>query len=181
MQHIVSPDRLQTVKKGYPKGKAVLYWMLRDKRVQDNWALIAAQAYAIEHKLPLLVCFHYVGNYPDANIRQYGFMFRGLRETDYDLKKLSIPFYLLKGKVLTVLPQFISNNQIAAIFTDFSPLKVYRKQLQHVVDKITIPVYQVDAHNIVPVWTTSTKQEYAAYTIRPKIHSKLPDLSLIHI
>lgn len=33
---------------------------------------------------------------------------------------------------------------------------------------------KVDAHNVVPVWTTSDKQETMARTIRPKIHAR-PD------
>ncbi len=32
---------------------------------------------------------------------------------------------------------------------------------------------QVDAHNIVPVWVTSDKQEYAARTIRNKVNGNL--------
>lgn len=38
----------------------------------------------------------------------------------------------------------------------------------------TIGLLQVDAHNIVPCWITSDKQEYSARTIRKKIHDKLP-------
>lgn len=34
---------------------------------------------------------------------------------------------------------------------------------------------QVDAHNIVPCWITSPKQEYSARTIRGKIHAQLPE------
>ena len=34
-------------------------------------------------------------------------------------------------------------------------------------------VFQVDAHNIVPVWVASEKKEYAARTIRRKINDKL--------
>lgn len=34
---------------------------------------------------------------------------------------------------------------------------------------------QVDAHNIVPCWVASPKQEYSARTIRGKIHAKLPE------
>lgn len=33
---------------------------------------------------------------------------------------------------------------------------------------------QVDAHNIVPAWVASDKEEFAARTIRPKIHRHLP-------
>nr|XP_009680452.1 PREDICTED: deoxyribodipyrimidine photo-lyase-like isoform X2 [Struthio camelus australis] len=36
-------------------------------------------------------------------------------------------------------------------------------------------VAKVDAHNIVPCWVTSPKQEYSARTIRGKIHSQLPE------
>jgi len=33
----------------------------------------------------------------------------------------------------------------------------------------------VDSHNIIPAWTASSKKEYAAYTIRPKIKRLLDD------
>ena len=35
------------------------------------------------------------------------------------------------------------------------------------------PVYEVDAHNIVPVWVASEKQEVGARTIRKKINDKV--------
>jgi deoxyribodipyrimidine photo-lyase len=44
-----------------------------------------------------------------------------------------------------------------------------------VIKNIDISFYEVDAHNIVPCWTASSKQEYAAYTIRPKLRRLLPD------
>ena len=34
---------------------------------------------------------------------------------------------------------------------------------------------QIDAHNIVPVWIASDKQEVGARTIRKKIHDKLDE------
>ncbi|KAM9615391.1 deoxyribodipyrimidine photo-lyase-like isoform 3-T4 [Morphnus guianensis] len=36
-------------------------------------------------------------------------------------------------------------------------------------------VAEVDAHNIVPCWVASPKQEYSARTIRGKIHAQLPE------
>ncbi len=33
-------------------------------------------------------------------------------------------------------------------------------------------MYEVDAHNIVPTWVVSDKMEWAARTIRTKVHSK---------
>jgi len=38
-----------------------------------------------------------------------------------------------------------------------------------------VPLYQVDAHNVVPVWHASPKREVGARTLRPKINKLLPD------
>ena len=44
MSHI--EKRTRVLRKGTTKGEATLYWMIRDKRAVDNWALIAAQDHA---------------------------------------------------------------------------------------------------------------------------------------
>ncbi|KAF8071386.1 PHR1 [Scenedesmus sp. PABB004] len=46
---------------------------------------------------------------------------------------------------------------------------------QFVASRVAVPFAEVDAHNVVPVWVASDKREYAARTIRPKIHAKLPE------
>jgi hypothetical protein len=38
---------------------------------------------------------------------------------------------------------------------------------------VSVPVAEVDAHNVVPVWVASDKREYGARTIRRKIQDKL--------
>ena len=68
----------------------VLYWMQREKRFSDNWALLRAQKLAIERKSSLIVAFVYVGQYTEANLRQYSFMFEGLKETSSLLLKKNI-------------------------------------------------------------------------------------------
>ena len=72
---ISSTDRARSLKQGIFAGQSVLYWMIRDKRVEDNWALLEAQKIAVKNNVPLLVCFHYHGFYKDANIRHYKFLF----------------------------------------------------------------------------------------------------------
>ena len=71
--------------------------MQRDKRVDDNWALISSQYIALKNKVPLYVCFQYVGEYKESNIRHYDFLFKGLKETASALKEKNISFILLKG------------------------------------------------------------------------------------
>ena len=45
-----------------------------------------------------------------------------------------------------------------------------------VAEKIgSTPMHEVDAHNVVPCWEVSPKREYAARTIRSKIHKQLPE------
>jgi len=160
------------------KGNCVLYWMVRDKRVNDNWALLKAQNIALNHRAPLIVCFHYYGTYKDANIRQYKFLLDGLRETQQRLNELQIHFYLIRGRCHIELPKFIEKHKVGHLVTDFSPLKVYKRRLKKVINRISIPITQVDTHNIIPVWEASDKKEFSAYTIRSKIKKLLPDYLL---
>ena len=51
----------------------VLYWMSRDQRASDNWALIYAQKVALQKKVSLLVVFCLVPEFLGAAMRQYGF------------------------------------------------------------------------------------------------------------
>jgi deoxyribodipyrimidine photo-lyase len=149
--------------------------MQRDKRVQDNWALIHAQDLALKNKVPLYVCFTYLGKFENANIRQYQFLFDGLKETSEKLNDKNIPFYLLNGDPVNEISKFIEINNIGSLVTDFSPLKVYQNRVEKIASKISIQFQQVDAHNIIPTWIASEKQEYAAYTFRPKVLKKIDE------
>ena len=170
---MIDPGRIRTLKTGVFRGKAVLYWMIRDKRVSDYWSLLVALQIAIKNKVPLIVCFQFIGRFPESNIRQYGFLFKGLLETRLTLKQLNIEFLFLHGKPEKMINELIEKRSIGMIVVDHSPLKVYRKRIKRVIEKTNIPFHQVDAHNIVPCWKVSEKKEYAAYTIRPKIQNNL--------
>ncbi|XP_069991330.1 deoxyribodipyrimidine photo-lyase [Penaeus vannamei] len=154
----------------------IVYWMSRDQRVQDNWALLFAQRLALKNKVSLHVVFCLVPKFLDATIRHFHFMLRGLEEVEKECKDLNIEFHLLLGEAKDVLPTFIKEHKIGGLVTDFSPLRVPRQWLKDVKKAIpsNIPMCKVDAHNIVPCWITSDKQEYSARTIRKKIHDKLP-------
>ena len=43
--------RMRQIRTGLFNGNCVLYWMVRDKRVHDNWALLEAQKIAVENKI----------------------------------------------------------------------------------------------------------------------------------
>jgi deoxyribodipyrimidine photo-lyase len=156
-------------------GGSVVYWMQRDKRFHCNWALIHAHNIALKHKVPLTVFYSLNGNFANANPRQYGFLLRGLTESIEEFKKHQIPFHLRRGETTVSLHNYIMRSNAGYLVTDFSPLNVYKKRLIEIVNDINIPFEMVDAHNIVPSWFVSDKQEFAAHTIRRKIHLLLDE------
>lgn len=166
--------RIRLLQSGKSSFGPVVYWMSRDQRVHDNWAFIFAQELAIKERKNLVVIFNLVSDFLKATLRQYGFMIKGLQEIEKELLNHNIPFYLLQGNPETEIPTFLNNANATAIISDFDPLKIKRRWKSDVAKKIEIPFYEVDAHNIVPCLHTSNKLEFAAYTIRPKIHKLLP-------
>jgi deoxyribodipyrimidine photo-lyase len=153
----------------------VLYWMQRSQRIQDNWSLLYAQEYAKKHNKPLIIAFNLFESFLDATLRQFDFMLKGLQETAIEADNLNIPFFILYGDPVGNLSVLINQNNICALFTDFNPLKLIAQKKSELIQKINIPVFEVDSQNIVPVWIASPKLEYAAYTLRPKIKKLLPE------
>ena len=125
---MLNSQRVKTLKEGSYHGQSVLYWMNRDKRVKDNWALLEAQNLAIEKRAPLIVCFQYFGKFKEANIRQYSFLVKGLLELSNDLKLLNINFYLIQGVAKHSLLKIINDNSVGALFVDYNPLKSYKRK-----------------------------------------------------
>ncbi len=168
-------NRLRILQEGADKNGPVIYWMQRDQRAHDNWALIYAQQKALEKNVPLIVLFNLVPNFLEATIRQYGFMLKGLEEVQEKLTKYNIPFYLTAGDAAEEVPKIVEETNASLLVADFNPLKIVRRWKISVANKINIPFHEVDAHNIVPCLIASNKLEFAAYTIRPKIHKLLPE------
>jgi deoxyribodipyrimidine photo-lyase len=171
----INTNRIRLLKEGIRKPGPIVYWMSRDQRVSDNWALIFTQELAIKYKQPSVVIFCLVNNFLDATKRQYNFMLKGLQELDNKLRDKNISFFLLLGAPEKEIPEFIESHNIGLLVSDFDPLKIKMQWKKNLVKRINIPFYEVDSHNIVPCWITSDKQEYAAYTIRPKINRLLPE------
>lgn len=170
---MVNEKRIRLLQKGSEGGGPVVYWMSRDQRAHDNWALLFAQQLALENKRPLTVIFNLVPNFLEATIRQYGFMLKGLKVVESELINYNIPFYLLSGEPEKEIPGFLKKLNAAILVSDFDPLKIKRRWKRDVAKNISVPFYEVDAHNIVPCLYVSDKLEFAAYTIRPKINKAL--------
>jgi deoxyribodipyrimidine photo-lyase len=157
------------------KSGPVVYWMSRDQRMHDNWALLFAQEEALKLSSSLFVVFCLVPEFLDATIRQFKFMLDGLKEVEKNLKGKNISFFVLSGMPDDRIPEFVKQYNISCLVTDFDPLRIKCEWKTAVAKQLAIPLYEVDAHNIVPCWIASQKQEYAAYTFRPKINYLLRD------
>ncbi|MCF8240706.1 MAG: deoxyribodipyrimidine photo-lyase [Melioribacteraceae bacterium] len=165
----MNPNRIRILQNGIEKSGPVIYWMQRDQRVNDNWALIYSLKKARENNTPLIVVFNLVDNFLEATFRQYDFMLKGLKEVEASLHEKNIPFYLLTGLPEINIPKLIDETAAGLLVSDFNPLKIVRSWKRDVAKKINIPFHEVDAHNVVPCLFVSGKEEFAAYTIRPKI------------
>jgi len=170
---MINEKRIRLLQKGNETNGPIVYWMSRDQRVHNNWALLFAQKLALENKRSLVVVFNLVPDFLEATIRQYGFMLKGLQEVETELSKYNIPFILTTGKPEEAIPKYLNTLKASILVSDFDPLKIKRIWKRDVAKQISIPFYEVDAHNIVPCLYVSNKLEFAAYTIRPKIHKGL--------
>ncbi len=153
----------------------IVYWMSREQRVDDNWGLLFAEELAVENKRELVVAFFLSPAFLNATIRQYDFMIKGLREVEEKLSEHNIRFLLFLGNPEVELENFSKDISPGAVVLDFDPLKIKKRWKKKIIKKIDAALFEVDGHNIVPCREASSKQEYAAYTIRPKIKNKLND------
>jgi len=170
----VDPARIHPLADGPERKGPVVYWMSRDQRAEDNWALLYAQQEALLRSSPLGVIFCLAPGFLEATGRHYFFMLQGLEQTADDIESCNISFFLLRGDPAKVLPPFVKSCRASLLVTDFDPLKIKVRWREKVAAAAGCPVREVDAHNVVPCRFVSGKQEFAARTLRPKIH-KLRD------
>jgi deoxyribodipyrimidine photo-lyase len=157
------------------KSGPIVYWMSRDQRVDDNWALVCAQTIALKKQVPVVVVFCLVPEFLRASPRHYQFMVTGLREVERGLREKNIGFVVLSGQPGIEIPEFLRSVKAGCLVTDFDPLKIKKSWKKEVLKHVDCLCCEVDAHNIVPCWIASQKQEYGAYTLRPKITRLLPE------
>ncbi|MCX7611189.1 MAG: deoxyribodipyrimidine photo-lyase [Ignavibacterium sp.] len=167
--------RTRLLQSGIEGKGPIVYWMSRDQRVSDNYALLFAQELAFQRNTNVVVVFSLVKSFLGATLRQYDFMLKGLQKVEKKLNEFKIPFLLFIGDPQNTIPNFLKDCDANSLVADFDPLRIKRIWKREVARSITIPFYEVDTHNIVPCLYVSDKQEFAAYTIRPKIHNLLDE------
>jgi deoxyribodipyrimidine photo-lyase len=180
-------------------GKSIVYWMQRDVRTADNWALLLASHLAESNDLPLHVV--HVLNPPASKSNGEGedddsfvpptlenmgmterhgkFLLGGLQLVHEELSEKCVPFHVLRPLSHRLVPSLFDTRIVqelspAAVICDFHAIRHYRQWMEvgvkESLEKCQIPLWQVDAHNVVPVWCAAEKRQVGARTLRPRIH-----------
>jgi len=126
---------------------------------------------ANEHKKPLVVVFGLTGDYPEANLRHYRFMLEGLADTRESLTKRGMILSIRVGSPPDVALK--AAQKACLVVCDRGYLSHLRQWRYDVARTASCRVVEVESDLIVPVEAASTKQEYAARTIRGRIHARL--------
>jgi deoxyribodipyrimidine photo-lyase len=157
-------------------GDYVLYWMQQSSRAEYNHALEYAILRANGLGQPLLVVFGLMDDYPEANLRHYRFMLEGLKETKESLAGRGIKMIVRRGNPGDVALD--RGGSASLIVCDRGYLGHQKDWRKKVAEKAVCRVVEVESDVVVPVEVVSSRAEYAARTIRPKIKKHLDDYLL---
>jgi deoxyribodipyrimidine photo-lyase len=160
-------------------GKYVLYWMQMYKRATHNHALDFAVELANERKLPLVVYEGLKYYYPWANDRLHTFILEGVAEkrAAFAAKGIRYVFYLQRNADDPKNTVARIARAAALLVTDDFPCFIIPEHNRRIAQRAEIPVYAVDSNGVIPM-SKFEKEEYAAYTIRPKIRKLWAGYSL---
>jgi len=158
------------------RGRYVLYWMQMFKRASNNYALNFAIRMANERNLPLVVYEGLRFDYPWANDRIHTFVLEGVAEKKAKFAEHGIRylFYLQRNSRDPRNSVARLASEASLLVTDDYPCFIIPRHNSRVAE-LNLPVFAVDANGMVPM-SSLPKEEYAAFTIRPKIQRLLPDL-----
>ena len=156
-----------------PEGRCVVYWMQRAQRAVDNPALnVAIEAANILGK-PTVVFIGLVPFYPNANLRSYTFFVQGFRDIREGLVQRNVGLVLRRWPDHE-LERFCEQVQPCLVIGDENPMREPEQWRRVAAERLQAPFWTVDADVIVPT-ALLKKEQYAARTIRPRIHALLAE------
>jgi deoxyribodipyrimidine photo-lyase len=173
---MVNSSRVRKINTTEYKGGTVVYQICRDIRVHDNEALLFAAELAQSHGAELIVNY-VIWNYKwqGATRRFYDWVLPSLEEVERELRKKNIPLVVtfLSENFFTKKSFEPMPAHIGAVVIEEIPLHFQTKWKEVYLKHQSTSLFEVDAHNVIPVWELSGKQEFAAHTIRNKVHAKV--------
>jgi deoxyribodipyrimidine photo-lyase len=141
------------------------------QRGEWNHALEYAAGQANDLRKPLVVFFGLTDQFPEATERHYAFLLEGLKETWAALRDRGILTAVRRGSPAEEIVRFA--RRACLVVTDDGYLRVEKAWRAEASAALECPLVEITTNAIVPVETVSTKEEYAAATLRPKIYRHL--------
>ena len=172
LERLLAPHpRVRPLRGGPPEpGRdCVVYWVQRAQRGIDNPALNLAIEVANAVAQPVVAVFALTADYPGAQRRHYRFLVEGLEDAEADLAARGVPLVVRLGNPGEVVPAFVEEVRASLLVGDENPVRVGREWRERVSRRLAVPFHLVDADVVVPT-SLFPKEEYAARTLRPKIH-----------
>jgi deoxyribodipyrimidine photo-lyase len=169
---MIQPERVRPLNSApVRRGDFVLYWMQAAQRAEYNHALEYAVRQANGLGLPLVAFFGLTPDFPGANERHYAFLLEGLKETQAALGGRGVRLAVRQGPPDEGIVRL--GRRAALAVTDDGHLRVERAWRARAAAGLGCPLVEVATNTVVPVQTASSKEEYAAATLRPKIYRHL--------
>src|SRR5262249_27548425 len=133
-----------------------------------------AAGLANQRGLPLLIYEALTCSHPWANDRFHTFVLEGVPENAKRAAKRGAGYVFYHRARLSDPNDILYKlaKKAAAVVTDDFPSYIPREFNARVEDRIDAPYHVVEASTVVPMEEIGS-QQYAAYTIRPKIHKLL--------
>ncbi|HVO30196.1 MAG TPA: deoxyribodipyrimidine photo-lyase [bacterium] len=170
----LADDVRVTVRRGGapdPDGTCVLYWMQRAQRAEDNAALDLAVRAGNELGLPVVAFLGPVPFFPNANRRHFAFLAQGVPDIAYGLERRGVGF-VFRPYPQHSLETLCEELRPALVIGDENPLREPERWRRVAAERLRVPLWTVDTEPVVPS-VLLEKEQYAARTIRPRIHRHL--------
>ena len=169
-------EAVQRKESGKPAagGGYVLYWMQINRRLQYNFALEYAVAYANKIGKPLIILEGLACNYPWATARTTTFILQGMAEHAAELRGLQsvtyIPFPEKEpGSYMRLVKDLCKKASV--LVSDEYPVFIIRERNEQLQKELDIPFHTIDANGIIPM-ALSGKAPYSAYVFRGLMQKK---------
>jgi deoxyribodipyrimidine photo-lyase len=175
LEELAKGARVTVRRAGPPntEGRCVAYWMQRAQRALDNPALNVAIEAANFLRKPVVVFIGLVPSFPNANLRSYTFFVQGLPDIRKGLLHKDVG-YVLRRWPDHELGRFCEQVRPCLVVGDENPMREPEQWRTTAAEHLRVPFWTVDADVIVPS-ALLEKEQYAARTIRPRIHALLDE------
>jgi len=152
-------------------GGYVLYRMQASVRVRHNLALRYAVDQANILGVPLRILYTLEPNYPEANLRHFTFLVQGLLDFATSAKQRGYELIVEIGDIHNKIKTHVDG--AAIVILDRGYLSQQLIWEEDIVRMASCSIVQIEDNLVVPIETISDKAQWAARTIRPRIHRVL--------